>query len=43
MTTKEFYEIVKCVLEIANDCDLFSLISEYEKFLTELKEKERQN
>lgn len=43
MEYHDFLELVRSVLENVSDFDLFDFISEYEKFLNDLKEKEKQD
>lgn len=40
MKYNDFCELVHSVLENVSDSDLFDFISEYEKFLNDLKEKQ---
>lgn len=42
MTNNDFFELVAYLLENVSDCDFLDLVSEYEKFLKDLKLKERQ-
>lgn len=43
MKYQDFLELVQSVLANVSDSDLFDFISEYEKFLNDLKEKEKQD
>lgn len=42
MTNNDFFELVNYLLENVSDCDFLDLVSEYEKFINDLKLKERQ-